>query len=86
MSYKNACLVSDIPANLEVVGQTDYTFKSCDVADLAVKLQTFLDNPDKIAASREAMSTKVVQEYNWETIVNKIVKLYQEAITVKKSK
>ena len=83
MSYKDACLVSDIPANLEAAGQVGFTFKSCDIADLAVKLQGLLDDPIRVAAGKELMFKKVVQEYNWSAIVDKIVKLYEEAIKVK---
>jgi len=80
MSYKNACLVSDIPANLEAVDHVGFVFKSCDVPDLIAKLQSLVDNPADVEAHGEVLYKKVVQEYNWKNIVDEIVAAYEEAI------
>ncbi len=78
MSYKLACLVSDIPANSEVVGARGLTFKNKDISDLQNKLQDLLLNNNKIVDNQELMLAKVQADYNWPTIVDRIVGLYQE--------
>lgn len=83
MSYHNPCLVSNIPANCEVVGENGATFQSTDVEDLKNKLTELLASPDKLKANKEAMYTKVVQEYDWSKIVNHIVDIYTQAIAKK---
>jgi glycosyltransferase involved in cell wall biosynthesis len=83
MSYHNPCLVSNIPANREVVGENGATFQSTDIEDLKNKLTELLASPDKLKANKEAMYTKVVQEYDWYKIVNHIVDIYTQAIAKK---
>ncbi|PIT94769.1 glycosyl transferase family 1 [Candidatus Falkowbacteria bacterium CG10_big_fil_rev_8_21_14_0_10_39_9] len=79
MSYQNPCLVSDIPANCEVVGLDGLTFKNMDTANLKTKLEELLTSPDKLKANKEEMYNKVVQEYDWTKIVNSIVDIYTQA-------
>ncbi|OIO08509.1 hypothetical protein AUJ35_00105 [Candidatus Falkowbacteria bacterium CG1_02_41_21] len=79
MSYRNPCLVSDIPANREVVGENGFTFKTMDESDLKTKLEELLTSPDKLKANKEAMYNKVVHEYDWSKIVDNIVLIYTQA-------
>jgi len=78
MSYRNPCLVSNIPANCEVVGDSGFSFKNMDVSDLKAKLEELLASPDKLKANQETMYNKVVQEYDWSKIVNDIVAVYAQ--------
>jgi len=79
MPYRNPCLVSDIPANREVVGENGFTFKTMDESDLKTKLEELLTSPDKLKANKEAMYNKVVHEYDWSKIVDNIVLIYTQA-------
>jgi len=83
MSYKNACLVSNIPANLEAVGEDGLTFKSQDTDELKNKLQELLDNQDRLNDNKEEMYKKVVQDYNWRDLTDELVQLYKEIIELK---
>jgi glycosyltransferase involved in cell wall biosynthesis len=79
MSYHNPCLVSDIPANFEVVGEKGFTFRSTDVTDLKSKLEELLASPERLKANSEDMYKKVVQEYDWNKIVDDIIAVYEAA-------
>jgi glycosyltransferase involved in cell wall biosynthesis len=83
MSYHNPCLVSNIPANREVVGSDGFTFETMNVPDLKNQLEKLLVSPEKLKANQEAMYNKVVQEYDWSRIVNNIVAVYKQAIAKK---
>ena len=43
------------------------------------KLEELLASPDKLKANKEAMYNKVVQEYDWNKIVNNILDVYTQA-------
>lgn len=72
MSYNCRCLVSDIPENIEVIGEMGYTFKSTDVENLANKLKIILGEDNKRINTREY----VKEIYNWDDVVNKTISLY----------
>jgi len=83
MSYGRACLVSDIEANQEALGDTGLTFKNKDVNDLKNKLEYLLSNPEQIAILGQKALARVATEYNWENIVTSTQKVYNE-LTLKK--
>ena len=88
-NYNKPALVSDIPEHLEVIGNDrGFTFKTGDVDDLRLKLETLL-SPDKESLLREtAASAKkyVEKEYNWNDIVDKTEELYKNVLKGKTSK
>ena len=88
-NYNIPALVSDIPEHLEVIGNDrGFTFKTGDVDDLRLKLETLL-SPDKESLLREtAASAKkyVEKEYNWNDIVDKTEELYKNVLKGKTSK
>ena len=84
MSYKNAVLVSDIPANLEAVGENGLTFKSQNTDELKNKLQELLNDQNRLDNNKEEMYKKVVQDYNWHDLTDKLVQLYEEVIKLKR--
>lgn len=79
MSYGLPCLVSDIPANVEVVENSALIFKSQDENDLLAKLNLALDNPELLQRNREQMLTLVKQKYYWPDLVDQIVSVYQKS-------
>jgi len=85
MSRKVPVLVSDIPENTEAVKDAGYIFKDKNVVDLKEKIQFILDNPEQAAVMARAGRKIIEQHYNWENIVQEIMKLYKAALADKKA-
>ena len=81
MGWGLACLVSDIPQNLEAIQDTGLSFKVNDTDDLAEKLQYLIDNPDQVAKLGELASRRAGLEYNWDNISDKVINIYRGALT-----
>lgn len=84
MGWGRACLVSDIPQNLEGLGNAGVTFRTNDVNDLKNKLTTMLAEPEKIGEYGRQARERVKQEYNWDNISRDIIAFYQSAIAERK--
>jgi len=78
MSYKNACLVSDIPANKEVVDVNGITFENTNINDLRISLEYLLLHPEIVDKNKEDMYNRVKSEYDWNNVVKNIVIEYQK--------
>ncbi len=76
MSYKNCCLVSDIPENATVVDKYGVTFKKSDVEDLKQKMQELLSDPQRVKKFGEDACEFVCEKYNWNEITEKTLKIY----------
>ncbi|TSC56076.1 MAG: Glycosyltransferase [Parcubacteria group bacterium Gr01-1014_18] len=76
MKMGKCSVISNIPENLEVVGDEGVSFESKNVADLAAKLQYVLDYPQVVAQKATASYTIAAKDYNWENIVSSIESLY----------
>jgi len=76
MSYGNCCLVSDIPENLEAIGDAGFHFANKDIDDLAEHLNWLLKNPAEVEALNAGARERVRQYYSWESISEQIEKLY----------
>lgn len=90
MAHRLPVLVSDIPGNLEAIGDTGYTFRCNDVANLRQQLEYLLRaSPMNLVEKGELARKRVETEYNWNTITQLTEKLYQEQLlqaTTKKMK
>jgi len=76
MSYGSCCLVSDIPENMEVVGEHAVLFKMGDPADLREKLQLLLDDPQTVQWFRREAGPYVLGRYNWDVVVKQLLRVY----------
>jgi glycosyltransferase involved in cell wall biosynthesis len=76
MSYGNCCLVSDIPENLEAIGNAGFHFTNKNVDDLAARLRWLLENPEEVEAVNAGARERIRQYYSWESISEQIEKLY----------
>ncbi|HNX11020.1 MAG TPA: glycosyltransferase family 4 protein [bacterium] len=76
MSYGLPCLVSNIPANVEVVEDSQLIFKTKDENDLKTKLELALNNPELLQQNKEQMLSLVKKKYYWPDLVDQIVLIY----------
>lgn len=79
MSFKRCSLVSNIPENEEVVedGKYGVTFEKSNVMDLQSKILFMLDNAGHIREKGEMAYQNIIDRYNWDSIVEKIVEVYR---------
>jgi glycosyltransferase involved in cell wall biosynthesis len=75
MSFGNCCLTSDIPENLEVIGDEGVTFRKGDVDDLAAKMASLLDRPERCRNLGDRARRHVLETYDWDGVT-----LHTEAI------
>ena len=89
MSYAKSVLVSDIPANLDVIygdtnlGSVGFAFKNKNVIDLVYKLSALLDNPKIVRQVGNKAQKYVNVYYNWDQIADRINKIYMGAVYAK---
>jgi glycosyltransferase involved in cell wall biosynthesis len=76
MSYGNCCLVSDIPANLEAIGDAGFHFSNRNVNDLADHLRWLLEHSEEVASVNVGAKERIRQHYSWQSISEQIEKLY----------
>lgn len=83
MSYGKCSLISDIPENIEAIGNDISVFKNKDKEDLKNKLIYFLNNPLLVKECGKNNKKRVEKEYNLENIVSKTVKVYEQVVKKK---
>lgn len=77
LSYGRCVLISDIPENVEVVGDCSPAFKTQDVNDLAQKLDLLLKSPDLVKDYERKCLDHVSRKYSWDTIADSLEDLYK---------
>lgn len=82
LSYGKCVLTSDIPENMEVVGDAAPSFKSRDVEDLKEKLKLLIENPD-LVRRYEAQSREVSRNYSWDRIVDSLERAYDQVVDLR---
>lgn len=80
LSFGKCVLASDIPANVEALGDCGLTFKRGDVRDLRDKIEFLLDHPEFIGAQKLKSQARVQQHYGWDEVVNKLERIYLECL------
>jgi glycosyltransferase involved in cell wall biosynthesis len=80
LSFGKCVLASDIPANVEALGDCGMTFKSGDIADLKNKILFFLNHPEFTRAQKEKSQTRVREHYAWNEVVNRLERVYIECL------
>jgi len=76
MSYGNCCLVSDIPENLEAIGDAGFHFMNKNVDDLAGRLRWLLDHSEEVTSVNVGAKERIREHYSWQSISEQIEKLY----------
>jgi len=80
MAHKTPCLVSDIEANLNALGDTGFSFISKNIDDLQNKLQYLLDNQGELEAKRQESFNRVRYNFSWPIITQKVLEVYHKLI------
>jgi glycosyltransferase involved in cell wall biosynthesis len=77
MSYGTPCLASDIPENLEVVGNAAVLFRNKDVDDLERQLNWALSNRAAISKLGVQGRLRVKNLFTWDRVVDQLEAMYQ---------
>lgn len=80
MSYGNVCLVSDIDANKEALGDCGIYFKAGKVEDLKNKLQDICLNPGLYEAYKKMAVERIKETFEWHIISDKIISYYEAVV------
>ena len=76
MSYGKKCIVSDIPENIEVIGNQAISFKAGNIDDLKEIMEKVLSH--KITLDEEKIKKHIFKVCNWESVVDKTEKIYMD--------
>jgi glycosyltransferase involved in cell wall biosynthesis len=76
MGFGNCPLVSNIPENLETVGEAGVSFRRGDVQDLRDKLLYLISNPDIVKIYRERAVRRVATLYTWDSVADRLEQIY----------
>lgn len=82
MSYGNCCLVSDIPENMEAIGEAGFTFQNKNVDDLRDKLVELLSSELLLNSVGEKARLRVKDCYNWDKIATEFEDMYLSLLTI----
>jgi len=80
LSFGKCVLASDIPPNIEALGDCGLTFSNKDVKSLKDKLRFLMYNPDFVQAQSEKARARVRQHYVWDNIVDRLEQIYRECL------
>lgn len=78
ISYGKCCIVSNIPENLDIIGDAGISFEKDNVEDLANKLQQVIMCPKLVDQLGLAALRKSKSKYNWATIVQRTLEVYKK--------
>lgn len=77
MSYARCVVTSDIPENLEVVGDAGIPFPVRGPEQLAEVLQQLIADPERVSAHGRRARERVANEYGWEAITDQTEAVYR---------
>ena len=86
MGFGNCVLASDIPENLETIGDAGLTFRSGDEQDLRDKMSYLLSDPSVVRSFREKAVERVAELYSWDSIAEQTERLYSWLLDRDRSK
>jgi glycosyltransferase involved in cell wall biosynthesis len=83
MGYGNCVLANNTPSNLEVIGDSGFSYCGKQGAEaLQLQLQVLLDRPSLVAEYRQLARKHAQEHYRWETVVGQHVLMYQQILGV----
>lgn len=85
LAYGRCVLVSDIPENLEVVGDAAPHFRSKDVAGLAAALRRLGDDPAEVEAYEAEVRRDLATRFTWDKVVDQLETVYRDVLAGKRA-
>lgn len=76
MGYGNCVIVSDIPENLETIGDAGFAFENGNPVSLKEKLEMLISRPDLVEEYGTNAKARVQEVYNWDKIAQDVERLY----------
>ena len=76
MGFGNCVLVSDIPENLETIGDAGFSFERSNPASLKEKLEWLVREPDLVKEYGKRARARVTSAYSWDKIAQDMEGLY----------
>jgi glycosyltransferase involved in cell wall biosynthesis len=76
MGSGNCVLASDIPQNLETIGDAGLSFRNKSLDDLRRKIQLLLSNREIVEDYRKKAVDRVTRLYSWDSIADHVENLY----------
>jgi glycosyltransferase involved in cell wall biosynthesis len=77
-AYNVAPLVSDIPENLEAVGDAGFVFHTNDINDLELRLRWCIEHSTEVEEKAKAFRHRVEKHYHWDRIAEDTLGVYEE--------
>ncbi len=81
MGHGLPCVVSNIPANLEAIGDTGLAFENKNVDDLKTELSRLINTKELMQGLGTRAQERIARHYSWEAIAKKTTRAYKEEIT-----
>jgi glycosyltransferase involved in cell wall biosynthesis len=76
MAHSRCIIVSDIPENLEVIGEGALTFRTGDVGDLARVITEIDGDPDAAGRYGARALARARESFDWQKIVDRLEMVY----------
>ncbi len=76
MALKKCVLVSDIPENLETIGDAGISFKNGNIDDLREKIRKLFNEPEIVIKYEKKAVSRINNHYNWDNITAELEKVY----------
>lgn len=81
MGFGNCVLVNDTPSNLEVIGDSGFSYRGADrAADLQTQLRKLLDSPDLVEEYRTKAMMRAAAHYSWDDVVQAHLAFYTRIV------
>lgn len=77
MSYGLPCVVSDISANVEAIGDAGVSFENKNIPDLKRKLSAVINSEVEMANLSRLARERAEKEYDWMAITKRVSALYE---------
>lgn len=80
LAYGVPVLASDIPPNVEILGENGRYFRAGDVDDLGRALAECLAELPKLRAHAAEIKARALREYDWDRVALQVEEIYRKLI------
>jgi glycosyltransferase involved in cell wall biosynthesis len=78
MSYSRCCIVSDIPENLDALGDSGLSFHAANIDDLARQMRWVVQSRRAAGEIGERAKARVLREFSWDSVTDNLEDLYRK--------